>query len=249
MLNKPVFPNKRRLTVVACSDSTDCGEESAVPGIPVLSRTRLLLHLEAQERSVDLRRVSELILGDLGATLQVLRLAGSEYSDPEGPGRLEDCICDLGFQRCLDAMPVETVTDPGRRAAMADLWNHSKTVAEFSQLIAKGMSGVCPERAYLAGLLHGIGWLPEIFAWRGFEESDETGSATALSIASRLVLPGFVMEILRDEPEGEDASRMFDIVQLAHLATIKPPSDKTLEMSPAYWYPGTARSTSFVRWN
>jgi hypothetical protein len=51
------------------------------PAIPIMQETLLLLDLVVQEPSVDLREMSKLVLDDLGATLQILRLAGSEYSN------------------------------------------------------------------------------------------------------------------------------------------------------------------------
>ena len=247
MLKKSVLP--KGLTIVTGGNSPEDSNAQPLPSIPVLSKTLLLLHLEAQEPAADLNRLSELILGDVGATLQVLRLAGREYSDPEGPGRIEDCICDLGLQRCLDAMPVATVTGRERRAAMANLWDHSRVVAVYSKLIAKGMPGICPDRAYLAGLLHGIGWMPKIFAWGECEECDEQGCADPVRIATRLSLPGFVLDILRDKAEDETAVRWSDIVQLAHLATaklfVKEPSDKPRSHRSA----DMDRSQLYTRWN
>ena len=51
------------------------------PAIPIMQETLLLLDLAAQESSVDLREMSQLVLDDLGATLQILRLAGREYDN------------------------------------------------------------------------------------------------------------------------------------------------------------------------
>jgi hypothetical protein len=93
-----------------------------LPAIPVLPETLLLLDLEAQERSVDLKRVAELVLSDLGATLQILRLAGREHACAEfRPSRIEDCIVDLGVDVCLQALSAHTV--PQARGPTRDCRN------------------------------------------------------------------------------------------------------------------------------
>ena len=85
----------------------------ALPAVPVLTETLLLLDLQAHQPSVDLNRFTRLILDDVGACLQILRLAGQEYGDAQGPMRIEDCISDLGIDRCLEAMSAQvSARDP-----------------------------------------------------------------------------------------------------------------------------------------
>ena len=47
-----------------------------LPGVPALAATLLKMELELHESSTDLRGFSEAVLGDVGATIQILRLAG-----------------------------------------------------------------------------------------------------------------------------------------------------------------------------
>jgi len=75
------------------------------PAIPIMQETLLLLDLAVQESSVDLREISQLVLDDLGATLQILRLAGREYANShDRPLRIEDCISALGVNACMQAV-------------------------------------------------------------------------------------------------------------------------------------------------
>ena len=75
------------------------------PDIPVLTKTLLFLDLLVQEPCIDLREMSQLVLSDLGATLQILRLAGREFGNADDrPVRMEDCISDLGLEACLKAV-------------------------------------------------------------------------------------------------------------------------------------------------
>ena len=71
-----------------------------LPDAPVMSDTLLMLELAVRERVVDLSEVTQLVLGDLGAAIQIMRLAGREGLS----GRMENCISGLGVQACLDAV-------------------------------------------------------------------------------------------------------------------------------------------------
>ena len=80
------------------------------PDAPVLSETLLLMELKIRDRAVDLREISQLVLSDVGAVLQIMRLAGREDGSAENrPTRIEDCISGLGLQVCLEAMSRQPV--------------------------------------------------------------------------------------------------------------------------------------------
>src|SRR5271154_1948370 len=64
--------------------------------IPVMSATVLGLEMLLHEPCIDLRMASELVLSDVGATIQILRLVGTEYEfSTEHPCRMGDCLASL----------------------------------------------------------------------------------------------------------------------------------------------------------
>ncbi len=153
------------------------------------------MELQLQESPVDLRGFSETVIGDLGATIQILRLAGREYGTDEGrPLRIEDCISDLGLRACLGAATSGTLVRGVRQRADVEVWTHSREVAKHFRLLAEEMPGsINPDQAYLAGLLHAIGALPAILQWQC---GDTAGGRThfALQLAERWRFPGFVKD-------------------------------------------------------
>jgi HD-like signal output (HDOD) protein len=111
-----------------------------MPEIPVLPETLMRLELEIHERSVDLRAISDAVLSDLGATLQILHLAGREYGHSEGrPTRIEDCIADLGLRACMGAVSAQTVIHPHRHKDINAIWAHSSEIARYAKLKAEEM--------------------------------------------------------------------------------------------------------------
>jgi hypothetical protein len=206
-------------------DSTD-----DLPSIPVLPQTLLLLDLEVQERTIDLRRVSELILSDLGATLQILRLAGREYACTEfRPSRIEDCIADLGVHVCLEAVSAQTITHNAEHTAIMETWEHCREIAEFSRQIAEEWQDADPGEAYLAGLLHAIGMLPAVLGWAASKRGVSDFSLAGFKLAKKWSLAPFIVKALSELNEEHCTSQLPEIIREAHRRAVRSTIDCPLE--------------------
>jgi HD-like signal output (HDOD) protein len=187
-----------------------------LPDTPVTPVTLLLLDLLVQEPCIDLREMSELVLADLGATLQILRMAGREYGTSENrPVCIADCIVDLGLRNCLTAVSAETISRQERKSEVAELWSHSREIARCSRLVAQEMAEIDPEEAYLTGLLHEIGLLPTLLGWGGISVADE--SLVGLRLANRWSLPSCVREFFSETHLTRYPTRWSAVVSKAHL--------------------------------
>jgi hypothetical protein len=165
--------------------------------IPVMPKTLLILEFMIQEQCVDLREMAQLVLSDLGATLQILRLAGRIYGSSEGrPTRIEDCISDLGLEACLKAVSAQAVVCDSRQHVIAEFWDHSRQIALHSRQLAEQTLDENPEEAYLTGLLHAIGLLPVILDWGEYGTDDS--ALMGLRFATRWSLPHCVIEFFRE---------------------------------------------------
>jgi hypothetical protein len=191
--------------------------------VAVMKETLLLMELETQEFCVDLRALSKLVLSDLGATLQVLRLAGREYGDAEGrPVRVEDCIADLGVQACMDAMSAHLMPRDVRSPAVAELWRHSRDIARHSQHFAEQTVDVDPDQAYIVGLCHSIGSLPDVLGLDGKTCQEFDSVRTGLELATEWSLPGCVVSYFSDMEKCEGRYAWPGIVQAAHRCAGEP---------------------------
>lgn len=163
--------------------------------VPVMSATVLGLEMLLQEPCIDLRIASELILSDVGATIQILSLIGKEYdSAAERPSRMVDCISSLEVGAWFGAISARTFPCDRKHAAATAVWRHCRLVAQYAQLVAESLDSVSPEDAYLVGLLHGIGDIPAALGWPNCGRG--TIDASALS-AMEGTLPLFVLAALR----------------------------------------------------
>jgi len=113
-----------------------------------------------------LRKASELVLSDIGATIQTLRLIGRDYDlATELPNRMGDCIASLDLGTWFGAMSARRVAFEGRHSAATAFWKHGRLIAQYAQLVAESLDRISPEDAYLVGLLHEVGAIPKVLGW------------------------------------------------------------------------------------
>jgi hypothetical protein len=174
--------------------------------VPVMSATVLGLEILLQEPCIDLGMVSELILSDVGATIQILRLVGREYEfAAEHPSRMGDCIASLDAGNWFDAISARTFACDREHAATTLLWHHCRLVAQYAQLVAESLEGISPEEAYLVGLLHEMKTIPNVLGW----------PSTAL-LAMEGSLPLFVLAAIRSMTDSSSSSTWKFILTAAH---------------------------------
>ena len=179
------------------------------PPVPTLLATRLQLQLLLCGHSVDLRAASGIILNDVGATLEIFRRAGQECGDGE-PGtpatRLEDCLASLGTDAWMDAVcanAVERVAANSRQlASLLAFWENSRLLAYACSVVAEHSEGMCPEEAYLVGLLHRASHLPEILGWNSHSDVyDCRAGQLNFSLATHCYLPSYLHSVLAGPAE------------------------------------------------
>ncbi len=201
------------------------------PPVPALPQTVLFLDLLLQERCVDLRAMSQLVLEDLGATIQILRLAGREFGPEDRPDRIEDCIASLGLGACLDAVSMRTAPHDSRYNLVAGFWNHSRQIAAHAKLVAEHTPDINPEEAYLIGLLHEVGSLPELLGWRRPPSVCAENAQAGPRLAKAWRLPDYVADSLEEVALHGPSSGWTKVLRMAHdLADTAVPSELSAVM-------------------
>ena len=182
--------------------------------VPVMSATVLGLEMLLQDPCIDLGMASELVLSDVGATIQILRLIGKEYDYPaERPSRMGDCLAGLEVGAWFSAVSARTFVCDRKHAATTAVWRHSRLVAQYSQLVAESLDDVSPEDAYLVGLLHGIGDIPATLGW---SDSGRAGKDAGALAAMEGTLPLFVLGALRSLNDSTSSPTWRFILTAAH---------------------------------
>lgn len=129
-----------------------------IPSLPEAVH-RVLAELQREEP--DLQRVNQLLSGEVGLTVRLLRLVNSaRYSTGGGRiGTVEAATAILGLnatRQLVQAAAVSGAFKGFQGQDMVEFWRHSLNVAKIAQTLAEELrldKGV----AFTAGLLHGTG--------------------------------------------------------------------------------------------
>ena len=98
-------------------------------------------------------------------------------------------------------------------AAATALWNHSRLVAQYAQLVAESLDGISPADAYLVGLLHEIGSIPDVLGW---PKGGLDGTESATLFAMEGSLPFFVLAAIGSINDSRPSSTWKFILTEAH---------------------------------
>lgn len=131
-----------------------------LPTIPAVLAP-LLRYLQQPVEQLDVQKVTDMIAQDKALTAQCLQMANSPlFGRWQKVDSLRGAIVGLGFQRVsdiamscgvLNMMPRDSGIDP------TAFWEHSLGCALVSRHFARKIKFPDPGKAYLAGLLHDIG--------------------------------------------------------------------------------------------
>ena len=184
-----------------------------LPQIPAMAATTLQLELLLQEPLVDLKIVSEVILSDPGATLQILRLIGEEYTNEEDrPTRIEDCLVSLNSTCWYEGMRKQGVFQSGRLVAE---WQRCRRVAESARELAQCAEGVSPDEAHIVGLLHRLGEFPRLLGWNNAGSSAGEHNALGVMLADLWQLPDYLVCAIQEEQTPSAPVRWRDLLHMA----------------------------------
>lgn len=184
-----------------------------LPPIPTMAATTLQLELLLQNSSVDLKAIADVILSDVGATLQILRLVGEEFdNEQDRPVRIHDCIASLNSECWYQGIRQQSACQNGRLAAE---WQRCRRIGEYSRELASCWEDVSPDEAYIVGLLHRLGELPYLLGWSKTGASTSEHHAIGLMLAEFWHLPQYLTCALREQ-QAQSAPTVWR--ELLHLA-------------------------------
>ena len=131
-----------------------------IPTIPAVLAP-LLRYLEQPLEQLDVQKVTEMIAQDKALAAQCLQMANSPlFGRWQKVDSLRGAIVGLGFQRVSDIAMSCGVLNMMPRDSGIDavaFWEHSLGCALVSRHLARKISYPDPGKAYLAGLLHDLG--------------------------------------------------------------------------------------------
>jgi putative nucleotidyltransferase with HDIG domain len=136
---------------------------TSIPSIPAVLET-LLNELDQPADTVNLFRVADIIGRDESLAAQCLRMANSAlFSRGPASDSLRGAVRTLGIARIRDiAVSCGLIRIASASKGSLDpvvFWQHSLACAIMSRKLARSVGFGDPEKAYLAGLMHDIGYI------------------------------------------------------------------------------------------
>jgi putative nucleotidyltransferase with HDIG domain len=135
---------------------------ASIPSIPSVLQS-LLNELDQPADTVNLLRVAEIIGRDESLAAQCLRMANSALFSRSPTDSLRGAVRTLGIARTRDiAVSCGLMRVAPKSLGVLDpviFWQHSLACAIVARKLARSVGFGDPEKAYLAGLLHDIGYI------------------------------------------------------------------------------------------
>ncbi|HEX5338135.1 MAG TPA: HDOD domain-containing protein [Gallionella sp.] len=187
-------------------------------------------------------KIANLLAADPAISMHIIRAANSAaYHNGNRVDNLPDAISRLGY-RMLRSMVMNIAIfklfqakNPQINSQLGKLWEHSRTVAANSYVLARQHSHLKPEQAMLAGLVHDIGALPlYVFADRHHGRVNQTMlegliRRYATSIGTRLLqswhFPADLIDVVGGHENllRENHSGLADYVDVVTVANLQMP--------------------------
>lgn len=135
---------------------------NSIPSVPAVLNS-LLAELGQDAEKVDLLRVADLIGRDEALTAQCLRMANSPLFGRGTPTvSVRGAVRTLGISHIRDIAVSGSMMRIGSSQTILDpmvFWEHSLGCAIVSRKLARSVGFHDPDKAYLAGLMHDLGYV------------------------------------------------------------------------------------------
>jgi putative nucleotidyltransferase with HDIG domain len=152
----------------------------SIPSIPVILQSLIGEVSQAPEK-VDLHRVTDLISRDKSIAAQCLRLANSPLlGRAAATDSVKGAVRTLGITHIRDIAVSTMMMQLGGSQKGMDptvFWEHSLACAILSRKLSRAVGFDDPEKAYLAGLLHDLGYIVNMVL---FPQQEKTAMEKAM---------------------------------------------------------------------
>jgi HD-like signal output (HDOD) protein len=215
-----------------------------IPTIPAVL-TPLLRYLEKPVEQLDAQKVTDFLAQDKSLAAQCLHMANSPlFGRWQKVESLRGAVLTLGFHHVSDiAMSCGLLNLlPADRSGLDPVifWEHSLGCALVCRHLARGIHLADPSKAYLAGLLHDLGIIVNLWVLpREFRAAFELAKAQGIPLheaeekslgfthcdSGRLLaeswgLPPDLIEVVTHHHSPEKSSQSTGLVALVHIADL-----------------------------
>jgi len=197
---------------------------AGLQAIPAMAGSVVTLHILLAENVVELEAITQVIRADVGLTIQLLRSAKfragslgntrihlSQIAVELGLDRLRHMITEiplLGYEQQISLDLEECIS----------FWLRARQTARTAEQVAAQVFPQLAETAYVAGLLHHLGKIPDLLGWRipGLEsaKSGEIGC----HMAQAWSLPELLVDVIRGDEQACGSRESHWLLRLINAA-------------------------------
>ncbi len=198
--------------------------EKEFPRLPAMPHALLQLELCLTAPVVDLQNITNIIRGDVGLMVQLLRFVAREAElFPGMINAISEIVVQLGIEKlCALAAQTEPLPEqlrsPAGSSACERFWTHARLTALIAEELAGQSSEVNSEEAYLAGLLCRIGDLPKILGWEIAGSGATDSRRLGYRMAKAWGLPAILAELIGGFGEGGRPRGSHALLDIAEAA-------------------------------
>jgi HD-like signal output (HDOD) protein len=215
-----------------------------IPTIPAVLAP-LLKYLQQPVEQLDVQKVTDLLAQDKSLAAQCLQMANSPlFGRWQKVESLRAAVVSLGFHHVSDIAMSCSVLNmlPGDKTSMDPVvfWEHSLGCALVCRHLARQIKLGDPGKAYLAGLLHDLGIIVNLWVLpQEFRKAYETATAEGIPLheaeqrtlgfthcesgrllAERWGLAPDLIEVVTHHHSPEKSSQHVGLVALVHIADL-----------------------------
>jgi HD-like signal output (HDOD) protein len=215
-----------------------------IPTVPAVLAP-LLKYLEQPIEQLDVQKVTDLLAQDKSLAAQCLQMANSSlYGRWQKVESLRTAVVSLGFRNVSDIAMSCSVLNmlPGEKASLDPVvfWEHSLGCALICRTLARKIKLIEPGKAYLAGLLHDLGIIVNLWVFpQEFRAAYEvavregiplheaeqqsmgfTHCDSGRMLAENWALAPDLIEVVAQHHTPEKSSRDEGLVSLVHVADL-----------------------------
>jgi len=215
-----------------------------IPTIPAVLAP-LLKYLQQPVEQLDVQKVTDLLARDKSLAAQCLQVANSPlFGRWQKVESLRAAVVSLGFRHVSDIAMSCSVLNmlPGDKTSLDPVvfWEHSLGCALVCRHLARQIKLGDPGKAYLAGLLHDLGIIVNLWVLpQEFRKAYETATAEGIPLheaeqrtlgfthcesgrllAERWGLAPDLIEVVTHHHSPEKSSRHVSLVALVHIADL-----------------------------
>ncbi len=187
------------------------------PPFPLLASTQFCMEVLLRGSVLDLQSACEVLTFDPCALLRIFAATAQEFANPEDrPERLDECIVALGTNGLVRALQ-HTASTWQQQTRLSAFAEHGVALGRRAQTAAAAL-GLCPETAYLLGLLHEIGKIPVELGWIGPPATVAESFARTAWLTVRYKLPPDLRRAILCAQDTHHPSSWSVLLQAAYYA-------------------------------